>query len=274
MPSVKNNLNGYDLSRDWFDFCFENTGTITPTHTALYFFIIEHCNRLGWKEVFGLPMEMAKEAIGVKNYKTYSKAFNDLEQFGFIKVIERSKNQYSSNVIALVKNGKATTNALSKAMQKHSQKQVHGIVCIDKPITLEPITLEHSFILEETSVVDKMMKIFKKSNPLYPDDQQKDCTALYQIALKIGKSKGFDQHQITTDKIDDVLIYWETITNFIISDKWFSTRALYDLNNEWQRLVQSMNNSGKNLKTETQNATATVRRIEEERNKEILGIKN
>jgi len=136
-------LNGYTLSRDWFDFCFENPELIRPIHTALYFFIIEHCNRLGWKAKFGLPMEMTKDAIGVKNYKTYSKGFNDLVDWGFIKVIERSKNQYSSNIIALVQNTKTNGKALSKAMLKHSQKQVHGIVGIDKPITIKPITINY-----------------------------------------------------------------------------------------------------------------------------------
>ena len=141
-------FNSYELSRNWFDWCFENPEKINANHTALYFFIIEHCNRLGWKEKFGLPMEMAKDALGIKNYKTYSKAFNDLVEFGFIKVIEKSKNQYSANIIALVKNTKAHTKALSKATQKHSQKQVHDIVCIDKPINLltkEPINTMNSF---------------------------------------------------------------------------------------------------------------------------------
>jgi len=129
-------MNSYELSRNWFDYCFENPEMVRPTHTALYFFIIEHCNRLGWKAKFGLPMEMAKDAIGIKNYRTYTKTFEDLIKWGFIKLIQKSKNQYSSNIIAIVQNPKATTKAttkaLDKAMIKHSQKQVHGIVCIDK----------------------------------------------------------------------------------------------------------------------------------------------
>ena len=40
-------MTGYELSRDWFDFCFENPDKVKPTHAALYFFAIEHCNRLG-----------------------------------------------------------------------------------------------------------------------------------------------------------------------------------------------------------------------------------
>lgn len=155
------NFTGYELSKDWFDWCFENPEKITPTHTALYFFIIEHWNRLGQKPKFGLPMEVAKDAIGIKNYRTYSNSFNDLVEWGFIDVLQKSKNQYSANVIAILKNTKANTKALSKAIQKHSQKQVHGIVCIDNYInneTIEPINNEiqqHIF----QSPIDKLKDI-------------------------------------------------------------------------------------------------------------------
>lgn len=141
-------MNSYELSRNWFNWCFENPEKISPNHTAMYFFIIEHCNRLGWKEKFGLPMEMTKDAIGIKNYRTYSNTLNDLIEWGFITLIQKSKNQYSSNVIAIVKNTKANTKALDKAMQTHSQKQVESIVCIDKPnnnITIEQINNIFSF---------------------------------------------------------------------------------------------------------------------------------
>lgn len=116
-------LNSYELSRAWFDFCFANPEKIRPIHSTIYFFAIEHCNRLGWKEKFGFPSQMVMEAVGIKNWRTYSKALSELVDFGFIKMIEKSKNQYSSNIIAIVNNTKANTKALDKALQKHSQKQ-------------------------------------------------------------------------------------------------------------------------------------------------------
>ena len=116
-------MNSYELSRIWFDWCFENPERINPNHTALYFFCIEHCNRLGWKEKFGLPTTMAKEAIGIRSYNTYVKTLNDLIDFGFIKILEKSKNQYSSNIIALSKFNKA----LDKALIKHTTKQSESI---------------------------------------------------------------------------------------------------------------------------------------------------
>jgi hypothetical protein len=115
-------MNGYELSRKFVDFSFENPSKIRPNHYALYFFAIEHCNRLGWKKEFGLPTTMTMEAIGIKSYNTYSKTFNELVEFGFFKLIEKSKNQYSANIIALSNFNKALDKALDKAFIKHTTK--------------------------------------------------------------------------------------------------------------------------------------------------------
>jgi hypothetical protein len=113
----------YNLSRTWFNFCFENPEKINPTHTAIYFFAIEHCNRLGWKEKFGFPTTMVKEALGISSYNTYKKHLDDLVEFGFIKMVEVSRNQYSSNIIALSNFNKPQVKALDKALIKHTSKQ-------------------------------------------------------------------------------------------------------------------------------------------------------
>lgn len=135
---------GYELSRQWFDFSFENPELIKPIHTAIYFFACEHCNRLGGKYKFGLPSIMTMEAIGVKSHNTYMKAFNDLIEWGFIILHQKSKNQYSANIIAISKYDKALDKALDKAFIKHDTKQsestvqstVQSTVDIDKPITI------------------------------------------------------------------------------------------------------------------------------------------
>ena len=113
----------YALSRGFWDYAFENPDKIKPNHCALFFFAIEHCNRLGWKEKFGLPTTMVMEAIGVKSYNTYINTFNDLVNWGLIIVHERSKNQYSSNIIEVSKFEKAINKALDKALIKHVTKQ-------------------------------------------------------------------------------------------------------------------------------------------------------
>jgi glucan-binding YG repeat protein len=143
-------MNSYELSRKFFDWSFENPEKISPTHIAMYFFIIEHCNRLGWKEKFGLPTSMVKDAIGIKNYKTYISALNNLVEWGFIIMVEKSKNQYSSNIIAIANftkaPDKANTKALDKALQKHNTKQVQSTVSIDKQLNKEQETINNDFI--------------------------------------------------------------------------------------------------------------------------------
>ena len=170
-------FNGYELSRNWFDWCFENPEKITPTHTAMYFFIIEHCNRLGWKEKFGLPTEMTKDAIGIKNYRTYTNTLTDLIQWGFIKLIEKSKNQYSANIVAIAKNTKARTKALTKATQKHGQKQSESIDSIDKPnnlLTNKPINIEFNVFWNlYNKKKGSKEKTEKKWNKLKDDERQK-----------------------------------------------------------------------------------------------------
>jgi hypothetical protein len=126
MDIIFHTMNSYNLSRRLWDFAFENPEKIKPTHISLYFFAVEHCNRLGWKKKFGLPAAMCLEAIGIKSYSVYKKTFDDLVNWGFIEVIQYSKNQYSSNIIALKENDKALDKAFDKALIKHGTKQVQS----------------------------------------------------------------------------------------------------------------------------------------------------
>jgi hypothetical protein len=112
----------FKLYRNFWDYAFANPEKIKPNHIAIYSFAIEHCNRLGWKEKFGLPASMVLEATGIKSYGTYKKTFDELVEFGFIKVVQYSKNQYSSNIVALSYFDKANAKALDKALSKHMRK--------------------------------------------------------------------------------------------------------------------------------------------------------
>jgi hypothetical protein len=133
-------MNIFELNRTFWDFAFSNPEKIKPNHCAIYYFALEHCNRLGWKEKFGFPTSMVLEATGIKSYSVYKKTFDDLVSFGFFIVIEYSKNQYSSNIIALKENNKALDKALDKALIKHTTKQrkstQQSIDSIDKQLTI------------------------------------------------------------------------------------------------------------------------------------------
>lgn len=113
----------YDLNRNFWDFAFNNPDKIKPIHSAIYYFALEHNNRLGWKDKFGLPTSMVMEAVGIKSYSVYKKAFDDLVSFDLFDIKQYSKNQFSSNIIALKENYKANYKALDKALSKHNTKQ-------------------------------------------------------------------------------------------------------------------------------------------------------
>jgi len=206
-------MNGYELSRLWFDFCFENPEKIKPNHTALYFFIIEHCNRLGWKEKFGLPSLHTMESIGIRSKNTFYKTFNDLVDWGFVNIVEKSKNQNTANIIslsatsnfesasmsaldyAIIKSNSATSNfesANESARIQHiSQREYSTCVSggnIDKPInhiTNKPLNQQTKDVCEENQNED-----FKNSEK---EEKEKSSAQKEKEIQEIKSSGFFDQ---------------------------------------------------------------------------------
>lgn len=187
-------MNTYNLSRQWFDFAYEHPEKVSSNHTALYFFSIDHNNRLGWKTNFSFPTVMAMEAVGIKSYNTYRKCFDNLIEWGFIIMIKKSRNQYSSNVIALSNNDKANDKALDRAITKHYtrhctkqlQSTVLSTVDINKPYNYR--TLKQENLKTENRVlkvceniepiileIDNILNFLKK-------DSGEDLTARFQKA--------------------------------------------------------------------------------------------
>jgi hypothetical protein len=106
----------FELSRNYWAKAPDNAAK--PFHHALYFYILNRANALMWKPTFGIPTGYTLEMMGTTSYKTYIQALEDLERFGLIQIVERAKNQHTSNVIALVEFTKATTEADTKADSK------------------------------------------------------------------------------------------------------------------------------------------------------------
>jgi hypothetical protein len=63
------------------------------------------------------------QGMGCKSYNTYKKCFDQLIEWGFVKVVKKAVNQHQCNIIALSKFDKALNKALDKALQKHLTKQ-------------------------------------------------------------------------------------------------------------------------------------------------------
>ena len=184
--ATENEHSGYELSRSWFDFAFENPEKVRPLHAAIYFFAIEHCNRLGWKKKFGFPTQMVMEAIGVKKYDTYIGALRDLIEWGFIELIEKSRNQYSSNVISIRSAKPKKGNALDKALICHTKKRQstgqsmgqsmgqstgESIVSINKQYNKEQETIKRELGDEFTEVVIEWLEYKKQRKETYKSEK-------------------------------------------------------------------------------------------------------
>jgi hypothetical protein len=85
--------------------------------------------------------------------------FNELVEYGFIELIEKSKNQYSSNIIALSNNFKALDKALDKAFIKHTTKQ-DGSTIQSTGESISSIDIQETTI-QETNLQDEIVFNFK-----------------------------------------------------------------------------------------------------------------
>jgi hypothetical protein len=198
-------MNSYELSRNFTDWCFDNPHKVKPIHYAIFYFSIEHCNRLGWKENFGFPSQMVMEAIGVKNWRTYSAGLNELAEFGFIKIIEKSQNQYSSNIIAIVNFTKAHTKPLDKALSNHHTNHSQTTVSIDKQDNNKQLNNIISFNYKKCTDIEFVEEL-SKFKDLYTKKTLNDFYFYWSDKNEKGKMKLAMQD---TFEINKRLVTWK-----------------------------------------------------------------
>lgn len=203
--SSQNDITGYGATKKWFDWSFQNPELIKPIHGALYLFAIHHCNTLSWKRKFGLPTTYTMEHIGVKSYNTYIKAFNDLVDWGFFIIHQRSKNQFTANIIEVSNFDKAQVKATSKHKLKQGESTSESTSSIDKPINYKTFKLEneikkraYSFILENKQ---SELEGFAMQNPKFwkNKEQLKKCILNFNDKMDQEISQGkieFDPNQL------------------------------------------------------------------------------
>lgn len=169
-------MNGYLLTKRWFEFCSDNPEKIKPIHTAVYFFAIEQCNRLGWKSKFSFPSIVAMNILGIHSYNTYIKSLRDLIEWGFIEMVQESKNQYSCNVIALSNfdkaHDKADTEHVTKQVQSTSESTVQSTSQSTDSIYINNINNINSETSKPTKPInhlllddDSVMRMFTEPEP-------------------------------------------------------------------------------------------------------------
>ncbi len=78
--------------RGYYSIVFSGEHEIKPMHTSLYMFLLNQNNRCNWAEWFKCPFDLAMMGSGINAKGTYYKTLNDLQKFGFIKVIKGVNN--------------------------------------------------------------------------------------------------------------------------------------------------------------------------------------
>ena len=165
-------MNLYELMKAWFEFAAEND-KFRSSHTALFFFCVDLNNRLAWIEVFGLPTYETATYLGMSP-NTFRKVFDDLINENIIKLVKKSKNQFTANQISmgeayqnLLKLSKSKYKAFVKAQLKQASKQC-AINIHTYNSTLEHnniITKENKGLKEENEKLKKEIEKLKKGKP-------------------------------------------------------------------------------------------------------------
>jgi hypothetical protein len=123
---------------------------------------------------------MACEAVGIKSVNTYSKAFNELVDMGLIKLIQKSKNQWSANVIAISIIDEPIDKALDTALIKHVGQHLQS-TCDSTDTIIRPNT---NYQIPNTNKTKKEV-----SNTYSPDFEE--VWVLYR--RKGGKKAAYQQ---------------------------------------------------------------------------------
>ena len=96
---AKEELNGYIISRTWFEFCANNLYTlnITSNHTAVFLYISNVWNITGQPNAFGIPTGHSALFLKIST-KTYYKVIDDLVEWNFLIIKAKGKNKTTAPI--------------------------------------------------------------------------------------------------------------------------------------------------------------------------------
>lgn len=100
----------------------------------------------------------------------------------------------------------------------------------------------------EKFIVPEMQKIWKKEKPDYPDDMEKDFTALQSLSNFICDHSKIKYPIKNKEDIESVLKLWKTISVFIAGHNFFKNYSLYQVEKHIQNITQAIQNGESNSK--------------------------
>jgi hypothetical protein len=207
------NANGYVLTSKWFNFAAENSEKVECKHTATYLYIVEQFNKRNWVEVIGLPTDFTMTVLNIGSYKTYKKVIEDLIEFGFIKLVEKAKNQNTSNKIGLVKNTKADAKAIPKHIPKQVESEYQSTSSIDKLLNIETIKLINNHAALIDSNLSKWIK--QEIEDSLPENEKESAFDLFWSKYPVKSSKANSKKKFLKLSKSDIETILATIDSYV-----------------------------------------------------------
>jgi hypothetical protein len=236
MTAISDKKNGYSLSRQWWDFTADTSEKISTIHTALYFFIVDLNNRLNWCDAVELPTDMTMKSIKIKSYRAYKRTFDDLVRWGFLNVVNKSRNQHHCTEVALVLKAKANESALaSKSEAKSKATDFTPIIYKNKPINKggEQIAPpEKDFI---NTIIQTYSEVFTDTVNAYSGKNRN------AVGRLLRTWKGTHPEQTTEETLTSLKEYFTRCKN--ISDAWYAANmSLSLIDSKFTEIGRILNN--------------------------------
>ena len=143
---------------------------------------------------------------------------------------------------------KATNKSTNKATNVYNKNNINNI-----NNNIGYIGESENFqlnIAQSGFLIDEMLSAWRQKNETYFFDAEKDKPALLKIAYKIAEIKKIEKGDVSYKQKKEVLDSWEEIIDFVAKDNFLSNLSIHNLNNQFQLLIQKMNNQKKSSKNQ------------------------
>lgn len=154
------------LVKSYWDFAWKNPTDVSTIHAGILFFAISKNSEYNWKREFQLATNEAIGHLNIRSIGSYIKCLNDLDEYGFVDIIEKGGNQHRPYTLSLY--------------------------------TLRSTIHDNSDIFTNTDINGKYIPkatSLKEQDYCMMDEEEGDGTDLYFLwcgdYVKIGKTKNF-----------------------------------------------------------------------------------
>lgn len=218
-------MTGYELSRKWFDWAWNNPDLNSTTMCALFMWLIEKWNRCGQPEKLSITASESMYVLNIKSRNTYSQAFALLVEHGFIKIVVKSSNQHSCTVISLAQNlskhKDSKRTALDQALIQQRGKQEDSTDTINKQVNNDISSRKLKFSSDLKPFLEKygkeMLNAFYKywTEPNTSKTKlRKELEKTWDISLRLenwaSRDNNFSNHKpVTTEPTGQKLKEWK-----------------------------------------------------------------